>query len=213
MNGFWLKLIALLFMTIDHIGYILFPDLLWLRAIGRLAFPIFAFLVVEGFVHTSNFKKYFSTMIIFAFICQVPALFIANFPVNIFFTLSIGLFAMKVLNYERVNIIFRFVGVFFLIFLAEYINADYGAYGVVLILMFYFAKRYSLSTIQIVPLYTLVGLMSSFFQLISIFSLIPIYFYNGKRGFSNNFIKYGFYLYYPIHLIILQLILEISVRF
>jgi len=209
MNGFSLKLFALLCMTIDHVGFILFPDVLWLRAIGRLAFPIFAFLVVEGFVHTSNFKRYFSTMVLFAFVCQVPGLFISHFPVNIFFTLSIGLLAMKVLSYDSINVVVRYVGVVLLVLLAEFINADYGSYGVVLILMFYFVKSYDLKTVQAVPFYLLVSFMSSLFQLISIFSLIPIYFYNGERGFSNSYIKYGFYFYYPIHLTILQLIYEL----
>lgn len=210
MNGFWLKMIAIICMTIDHVGFILFPDLLWLRAIGRLAFPIFAFLVVEGFVHTRSFKKYFFTMFGFAFVCQVPGLIISHFPVNIFFTLSIGLLAMRVLNYERINVVFQYSIVIFLIFFAEFINADYGSYGVVLILMFYFVKKYSIATPHIVPFYVLVSLMSNLFQMISIFALVPIYFYNGERGFSNKYIKYGFYLYYPIHLTLLQLIYELN---
>ena len=58
-NGTQLKFIALLAMLVDHIGYAFFPDVMVFRAIGRVAFPIFAFLVTEGMVHTSNWKKYF----------------------------------------------------------------------------------------------------------------------------------------------------------
>ena len=72
MNSFQLKIIACILMAIDHVGAIMFPDIDLYRIIGRLSFPIFAFLLTEGYVHTRNLKKYFIRLFIFAIIPQIP---------------------------------------------------------------------------------------------------------------------------------------------
>ncbi|MBQ8840958.1 MAG: hypothetical protein IJ004_06540 [Clostridia bacterium] len=82
-----LKIIALITMTIDHVGYFLYPTEQWLRIIGRIAFPIFAFLIAEGCRYTRNKKKYFITMLIFAVVCQVAmSIATGSLTMNIFVT-------------------------------------------------------------------------------------------------------------------------------
>ena len=87
MDLFWLKIIGIITMFIDHYHFVIGGSLI-LNIIGRLAFPIFAFSLNEGYFHTSNLKKYLIRLFIFAIIIQIPAiLFKLNYPVNIFFTL------------------------------------------------------------------------------------------------------------------------------
>lgn len=87
LTGNMLKIIALITMTIDHVGYFLYPTEQWLRIIGRIAFPIFAFLIAEGCRYTRNKKKYFITMLIFAVVCQVAmSIATGSLTMNIFVT-------------------------------------------------------------------------------------------------------------------------------
>ena len=96
MSSFKLKMIAITTMLIDHIGVILFPNILWLRLIGRLAFPLFAFFITEGFRKTSNLKKYLQRLFILALISQLPYWTALGMDagLNIFFTLTLGLLAL-----------------------------------------------------------------------------------------------------------------------
>ena len=97
MSSFVLKLIAVISMILDHTGYVIFGSFSWMNVIGRLAFPIFAFCITEGYAHTSNLKKYFFRLLLFAIISQVPyMLFLSIFSDslmnwNILFTLVLGL--------------------------------------------------------------------------------------------------------------------------
>lgn len=96
MSLFVLKIIGILSMFIDHYHYIIGgPEIL--NIIGRMAFPIFSFSLGEGYFHTGNFKKYFGRLFFFAIISQIPAyIFKLNYPLNIFFTLLLGLVVMKI---------------------------------------------------------------------------------------------------------------------
>ena len=103
-SGTQLKIIALLSMLVDHIGCVLFPKVTAFRIIGRLAFPIFAFLIAEGMVHTSNWKKYFLRLFIFAIISEIPFDFITSGKMidwshqNVLFTLLLG--AMSIASFR-----------------------------------------------------------------------------------------------------------------
>ncbi len=96
MSSFQLKMIAVITMLIDHIGAVIFPDIIVLRIIGRLAFPLFAFLITEGYRHTSNFNRYLGRLFIFAIISQYPFWLAFGFDagLNIFSTLFLGLIAI-----------------------------------------------------------------------------------------------------------------------
>ena len=202
-------------MFIDHYHYIIGGNQIF-NIIGRIAFPIFAFSLNEGYLHTSNLKKYLIRLFTFAVIIQIPAiLFKLNYPVNIFFTLFFGLLAIYILNLKNKKMplyIFVFLKIF-LIFLIFYISKkfkfDYGIYGILLIIIFNIFRNkklflflaFFLLNLAVVVFPNIFGLFK--IQFFSMFSLVFIFSYNGKKGKS---LKYFFYLFYPIHFLILETI-------
>lgn len=113
MTSFILKIIACITMFLDHIGYVIYGKLSWFNYIGRIAFPIFAFQISEGYVHTKNLKKYFFRLLIFAFVSQIPfMLFSSSFSnsisLNIFFTLFLGLLAIFL--YDKIKLAIQNTG-------------------------------------------------------------------------------------------------------
>ena len=202
-------------MFIDHYHYIIGGNQIF-NIIGRIAFPIFAFSLNEGYFHTSNLKKYLIRLFTFAVIIQIPAiLFKLNYPVNIFFTLFFGLLAIYILNLKNKKMplyIFVFLKIF-LIFLIFYISKkfkfDYGIYGILLIIIFNIFRNkkiflflaFFLLNLAVVVFPNIFGLFK--IQFFSMFSLVFIFSYNGKKGKS---LKYFFYLFYTIHFLILETI-------
>ncbi|MGB8455300.1 MAG: TraX family protein [Anaerocolumna sp.] len=223
MNGYTLKLIAIITMFIDHMTAILIPQdttIYWIgRSIGRLAFPIFCFLLVEGFLHTHNVKKYLARLGVFALISEIPFdLAFADKSVhygylmhqNIFFTLFIGLAVIYLMSMIERN----FAGNIFLsnafdslaviagCILAAILTTDYDYKGVLLIVVFYvFRGNKILLTLAVFLVNTLFGI---WIQVLAALSMLCIWFYNGKRGPQDN--KYIFYIFYPAHIFILYLI-------
>lgn len=227
LSGSTLKIIALVTMLIDHIGAVIvqrtmnmpgfdhdfWSSLYWpLRNIGRLAFPIFCFLLVEGFVHTSDIKKYLRRMLIFAVISEIPFnlgvtgdLFNLNYQ-NVFWELALGIAALMCMkkieeksgNY-MMQVILRLsvIGGFALI--AEVLNLDYGMYGIISIVALYVFRQNKISQL-------LVGAISFCWEQVAPLAFLIIAFYNGKRGRN---IKYVFYAFYPAHLLILYIIARI----
>lgn len=99
MSSFVLKMIAIVTMFCDHLGYALFNHFSYFNYIGRLAFPLFAFGISEGYSHTRSKKNYCMRLLMFGIISQVPfmwftSIFRNEFALNIFFTLLIGLIAI-----------------------------------------------------------------------------------------------------------------------
>lgn len=228
MSGAQLKLIAIITMLIDHMGAILFPEAQVMRIIGRLAFPIFAYFIGEGFFKTKDVKKYQWRLLIFAIISQLPFYLAFNhkFYLNIFFTLFLGLYAIK--SYDKSGDIGVIWGIGIL---AQVLNTDYGIYGVFTIYFFYkyredfktlVKKQVFLNVIFVAVMFS-IGALSALsrggniswvlmnslgllMQSISLLSLFLIKRYNGERGRS---MKYLFYTFYPAHLIILWIIKNI----
>ncbi len=133
MSRFQLKILAIVTMLVDHTGAILFPQFPVLRIIGRISFPIFAFLISEGLLHTSNVKKYLWRLFLFALISEVPfdlAFYGQLFHPqrqNIFFTLVLGLAAIAFLNvYRNRNWVVAGTFAAAMMLLAEFLHTDYG---------------------------------------------------------------------------------------
>ncbi len=215
MSSFVLKIIAIITMFIDHIGYAIFGKFSFFNYIGRIAFPIFAFQISEGYIHTKNLKKYFLRLFIFALISQIPfmlfdSLISDELTLNIFFTLLLGLACIYI--YDKCK--YKFVAIILSIaigFVAQFTHCDYGFYGVAIILLFYiFKNNISLASIAFILAtaikYTISILKYGLYDVyISLFicTIIPIIFinlYNGKKGKDT---KYLLYLFYPIHLLLI----------
>lgn len=204
MSSFDLKLIAMITMLVDHLGAVLFPQYISLRIIGRISFPIYSFLLVEGYLHTHNLKKYISRLIIFALISEIPFdLVFYNQPIyigsqNIFFTLLIGLLSIYFIDIFKSKRWIGFFTSFILCVIAYIIKSDYSFMGVLIIIGFYIFKNNKLKLILYQALLSI-----NFINPFRLLSFIPISFYNGKKGYN---IKYLFYLFYPVHLLILYII-------
>ena len=203
-DAFTLKMIAAVTMLIDHVGCIFFPQYVFLRIIGRISFPIFAFLIVEGFMHTKDVNKYILRMMVFAIITEIPFDFAFYGTYNwghqnVLITFSLAIIAMYIdrLYKRKVGI----AAAFALALLAEFIGSDYGMFGVIVVMMFYwnydrFYNKLIFGTASLV-------LLASSYQVFDVMAMIPIGLYNGKKGIG---VKYFFYVFYPGHLLVLYLI-------
>ncbi len=212
-----LKLIAMLSMTVDHIGYILFPRIMWFRIVGRLAFPIFAYMVAEGCNHTRNLRRYLGSMALIAAICQVVAFLVVGSIeqcILVTFTLAIGLIILAKNAKEKGNLfawIYLMGGVVAAFAITEILpqvvsgfSVDYNFIGVILPLCVYLAKnkwtKLAVCTLCLCALP--IGVWwGQWFALLAI-PLLALY--NGQRGKWR--MKWLFYFYYPAHLAALWLL-------
>lgn len=203
-----LKLIAILSMLIDHIGYIFFPGNIEFRIVGRLAFPIFAWHISQGYVHTSNQKKYMLRMLIFAGISQLP--FMLAFAsgigyLNVMFTFFLSLLVLYGIEHKKH--VLSLVS----IFASSQIGMDYGIYGVMMVLLFYIFKEKKNQAFIVTSILTIVysldgWIYQNFAILGQLLALKMPYGLKLNLKISKNFEKYFFYLFYPGHLLILYLI-------
>lgn len=240
-SGSTLKIIAIISMLIDHTAAVVIdPIIIYgimdnpnlrlvyyaMRLIGRLAFPIFCFLLVEGFKYTRNRKRYALRLGIFALISEIPfnlafrGLVFAPDYQNVFFTLLIGLLVMQGFSLieERIakkkwfpmieNTSLQTSIVFFVCLLvllagmlaADFLNTDYGGFGVLAIATMYLLRES--------PVSSMVGgciilTIMSVYEMVAFVDVLLVKFYNGERGLN---LKLIFYLFYPVHLIVLYLI-------
>ena len=218
MSSFKLKIIAVVTMFCDHFGLCLTGGVasLW-NYIGRLAFPIFAYQISEGYFYTSNLKKYFLKLFVFAIISQIPFNLFEyalgfNYHLNVLFTLLLGLMAITVFD-KSPNKIVGFAGVAICIALGHFLNVDYGYWGVLLVFCFYLFKDNKIITTIIFGLLVLAKYFTNlidsgfYYQYIllaisTFIAIIPILLYNKKQGYKT---KYFLYIFYPVHLAILAL--------
>ncbi len=216
-SGAVLKWIAILSMAIDHFGagYLAYTGQFVTasginlysisRFIGRLAFPIFAFLIIQGYQHTSNRKRYAGQLMLFALISEIPfdLAFYNRFfywgHQNIFFTLAIGVIGFSFFEkYERgEKTVLQMTAAIAAALFAEFLQVDYGLYGILFIFGLGMLRH------QKIP-QTIYGVLMGFVQGIGAsLAFIPIWFYNGARGKQNKWI---FYIFYPVHLLLIYLI-------
>ncbi|MCK5757900.1 MAG: hypothetical protein KAH14_02320 [Clostridiales bacterium] len=218
-DSFQLKLIAACAMLIDHTAHIFFPTDIYLRCIGRLAFPIFAFMVAIGYSKTRNVKKYIIRMFIFALIAQIPYVYMLgdfkNIPFNVIFTLLFGLISIYVI--DKGKPLFAITIPIVLALIAEFGGFDHSAFGVFMVIALYYTKdskilrniTASIMILLFTATYLLTMGLNSFVWIIILFYLfaIPIInLYNEKKGISNTFTRWFFYVFYPGHILILVLL-------
>ncbi len=224
-TGNALKMVAIVTMLLDHTGVVLVAGGIlgnnvipegspWpmayvvMRTIGRLAFPIFCFLLTEGFLHTRDVKKYGIRLLVFAFISEIPfdlAIFDQWFQPgyqNIYFTLFLGLCVLYFYDKASGNPVKQSLVALAGMAAASLIRSDYDAIGIGMILIFYVFRENK-------KLQTLFGGMLAVVSSLSlsgaaVLAFIPIRMYNGKRGEKN--LKHFFYWFYPVHLLLLYLL-------
>lgn len=258
LTSYKIKLAAIIIMTLDHIGAILgqsglsilIPPLpseiagaiaAWFRVVGRMAFPLFAFFIVEGILHTRNVRRYLARLFIFAVISEpfyyfgftneasvggfFDSLARLNFT-NVFFTLAISASALALFRYID-GVIPKYAPILDLLvslaalYIAEYIDCDYGALGALLVIGLYFAARRgrqaAVVCVWAVLTYILrqayygsgfewsyISFGSLMYTLSAALSSVLVLLYNGQRGRT---MKWFFYIYYPAHILVLKLVL------
>ena len=212
-SGSVLKLIACVTMLIDHVGLHLYRKSGFMlikkgafklsfydfsQFIGRIAFPIYCFLLVEGFLHTRDRKKYGLNLFLFALISEIPWNLehggTMTYPSqNVFFTLFLGYLGICAIEYFQNSLPKMFGSLLVLLVLAEVLKCDYGISGYGFILCLYMLRANK-------AVQAIVGscFLSSRWK--AGLAFIPILFYNGKRGFIRGWMKYLFYAFYPVHI-------------
>lgn len=215
MSIFILKLIACVTMVIDHIRYAIpFSENIITNYFGRIAFPLFAFLITEGYSHTKDLKKYYKRLFIFGIISQIPFMLFRTLVgewemLNIMFTLILGLSAITI--YDKFEKKYLSIPICFIIIcLGELLNVDYGWFGVATVFVIYIFKSKKINlfisyfVLLIVYFYSRNMLMlHQTYILYFVFYLIPAIFmilYNGEKGRS---MKYFFYWFYPLHMLVI----------
>ena len=217
LDGTMLKIIAMISMVLDHVGDLFFPGVTWLRAAGRLAMPIFAFCIAEGYAHTRDRKKYLLRMGLFALISEIPfdLAFESRIGLshqNIMLTFFLSILALML--YDRIRggkaaegaqipawkTALGVLAVGAVAALALLLKADYTIFAVISVFLFYALRQKHpllrsgvgvafLALTRTVGYYSATGL-----------SILPLALYNGKKGKG---LKWLFYVFYPGHLLLL----------
>ena len=219
LTGNQLKLFAVIVMTIDHIGHILFPSVMWLRIIGRLAYPIFAYMIAEGCTHTRSMPRYFATMAGMAAICQVVVYFVTGSLyqyILVTFTLSILLIGVLKKALQTQSILWWLItsaalGTIWM--LTQWLPAqlhgtdfsiDYSFWGVMVPVLVWLGKTKGQKLLlEAAGLVLIAGNVSNI-QTLALCALPILAMYNGQRGKWK--LKYFFYLYFPAHIVALEII-------
>lgn len=206
-------------MLIDHTAHVFFPVEVYMRCLGRIAFPIFAFMVAEGFLRTRNVKRYMLRMLIFAVIAQVPYSIMLSdigvFQINVIFTLFFGLASVYAI--DKGSPLLSMLAPVAFAMIAEFANFDHGAFGVLMVIAFLYTRNNKLhrniSASVLILLFSLSYMLrygvNYYGWVIILFYLLPlpiINLYNKKKGISNVFSRWFFYFFYPLHIAALVII-------
>lgn len=230
LSGFGLKILACLFMLGDHIGVMLLPDVELLRIVGRLSYPLFAYFIAEGTRYTKNKTKRFFSIFILGVICEVAFVaFSSTYSGNILLTFSVSVLLIYLLDYTKkafsknlssglMFLLLFAVSIIATYYYCEKVGLDYGFFGVMTPVfcsvfdnMGEFSKKLyarvdrkyvSIAMFSLGLLLMVVFNSVLFCQKYCLLSVLLLLFYNGEKG-KYSF-KYGFYLFYPLHFIVLQ---------
>ena len=206
-----LKGIALFTMLCDHIACVLLKGEQWsglyrcMRMIGRVSFPIFCFVLVLGFLSTSDIKKYISRLFLFAVLSEIPfdlafsgQLFVWGGQ-NVMFTLLLGLLVLTGIRQFQARVWLQGLVCFGGCFAAYILNTDYSYFGVVLILIFYLFRD---NTVSRYLWASLLIFSEGGMEVYAILGLLVCYYYQPQKR-EPGLPKYFFYLFYPVHLLVL----------
>ena len=232
-----LHMIAMTLMLMDHLWATLLPAREWLTCAGRVAFPIFAFMAVEGYFHTRSFKKYILRMLLFAVLSEIPFDLMYGgtwfYPVhqNVLWTFLLGLLGVwlmeqvrkkgKTWMYLLVCVLVVLAG----LVLGTFCMVDYYGVGVLTVFVFYFlhGRKWWCFLGQLAALYWLnvellgglmypVQLLGMEFELcqqgLALLALIPIWLYRGRQGYHSKPFQYICYAFYPVHMLLLVAVLN-----
>lgn len=215
LTSFDLKIMALVSMIIDHLGYMFFPEIVGFRIIGRMAFILYAFLLVEGCHYTSNRSNYIHKLAIWAILSELPydlaihhEIFYFNAQ-NIFFTLLIGVVGIHFFQKHYPVLLKLFIAGTG-IFVGYWIKTDYSWYGVMTIYGFYFLKNFPplkfafIQSISTIASFTVIAT-----QVFAFLGFVPIWMYNGKLGYKIGNVYYAFYAGHLLLLLTIQYFHEI----
>ena len=230
-----LHILAMVLMLMDHLWATLLPAQDWLTCAGRVAFPIFAFMSVEGYFHTHNFKKYAQRMLLFSVLSEIPFDLMYGgtwfYPVhqNVIWTLLMGLLGIHLMETVRKK---QKPWVYVLVsagvvaaggILGTLCMVDYYGVGVLTVFIFYLfrGRKWWCLLGQLLALYwvnvqMLGGLMYPIqlfgmeFELcqqgLALLALLPIWLYRGRQGYHSKPFQYACYAFYPVHMLILVLV-------
>lgn len=215
-----IKIIALITMTIDHIGSILFPSVQILRVIGRIAYPLYAYFIAEGCRYTKNKLKYLALVFGFGILSQIVcSCFVHQIKLNILITFTFSILLIYLVQWVKrsvisekivksvissIALIFSITLVYMLTssdFAYSIIRVDYGFWGIMLPVFVSIFNKRNLKLIMFAVGLVAVCLSLNFTQWASFMALIILMCYNGERGKIR--LKYLYYAYYPLHLVVL----------
>ena len=225
MSSFALHIIAMIFMLCDHMWATIL-DYEWLTCIGRIAFPIFAFLITEWYIHTSNINKYIKRMVIFAIITEIPFnLMVSASPIypfhqNVLWTFVISLLTLKYLSFDNTKNIFKSILIIILaIIIATITMCDYFGAGVMMVVGFYIFRKSKLLQLLMMIYVNMILIQGYSYPIdiagytyyfpqqgFAVLSLIFIWLYNGKQGYHAKWFKIFCYAFYPLHMLILYIL-------
>ena len=232
-----LHIIAMTLMLMDHLWATLLPAREWLTCAGRVAFPIFAFMAVEGYFHTRSFKKYILRMLMFAVLSEIPFDLMYGgtwfYPVhqNVLWTFLLGLLGVWLMEQVRKKgktWMYLLVCVLVVpagLVLGTLCMVDYYGVGVLTVFVFYFlhGRKWWCFLGQLAALYWLnvellgglmypVQLLGMEFELcqqgLALLALIPIWLYRGRQGYHSKPFQYLCYAFYPVHMLLLVVVLN-----
>lgn len=227
-----LHILAMVFMLCDHMWRTVIPGNDWLTCVGRIAFPIFAFMIVEGYFYTKNLGKYVRRLLLFAIISEIPFNLVVGssifYPVhqNVLWTflISIGLIYLneqaKKTQKIWIQIIVASITIFLGIIIGIATMVDYHCAGILMVFVFYFFREKKwwsyigqLICLWYINMELMGGLLyeiqilgkTYFFarQGFALLALIPIWLYRGRQGYHSKWLQYIYYIFYPLHLLIL----------
>lgn len=233
LNAAQLKLIAMACMLLDHMWATVIPGNLWMTCVGRIAFPIFAFQVAEGYAHTRIFKRYLLRMLLFALISELPFNLLAGgwwiepFHQNVMFTFCLALLLLRVIDkamtkHWLLGLAAVIVGAAVGYVVGTLTCVDYGGCGILMVLAFWLFRKVPFGWLAQLAamLYINFGMMGGMYLELSAFgrtvmfpdqgfavlAMIPIWLYSGEKGTKSRVFQYAVYAFYPLHMLALGLI-------